>query len=508
MKTYLAITIGPIYKTMQKAYKTREVWISSYLFSLIMEKLVAEAKNYGDIILPYPQKVHKDAFNGAGIFPDRLIMSLNNPEEDIQTKIIDKALKAVSVAISINMNLLKDYTQIYFIVIDDIKLGKFPFKDEKGSDENSFIYRLNFLLDNQELQARYNSSNEGFIKDLFDDSTRKKFYGLGFGNKRHSFPSIIEIAAKEKIAAGSEIARILDEDRDELDNNDQKMYDTFINGLDKHHKYMAILRADGDNFGKVIGAISSDIDKVKAFSKTLTVFSEKAAQIIADYGGSVIYIGGDDIVCFAPLVYGGMNIFDLVQKLNETFYAHFTDEIYKEAKVSLSYGVSLTYYKYPLNEALDLSYNLLFYKAKKYKPKNCIAFQLLQHSGQYRETILGFGDAYNSFLKMLGDFKDKEGLLQSLTHKFMEDTEILTHILPNDLRVDGYFENHFEEKKEQVKQFIDSVKKNFKATYVQMETHHSSLEGDAKTHFNPKKETLNQMNTICRILKFLSKNEQ
>jgi hypothetical protein len=51
---------------------------------------------------------------------------------------------------------------------------------------------------------------------------------------------------------------------------------------------------------------------------------------------------------------------------------------------SLSFGVAVHYYKYPLYESFDLAYNLL-YKAKygeNSAKKNALAFSLQKHSGQ------------------------------------------------------------------------------------------------------------------------------
>jgi len=42
--TYIALTIGPIYKTLSSAKKTRELWGGSYLFSYIMKQIILEFK--------------------------------------------------------------------------------------------------------------------------------------------------------------------------------------------------------------------------------------------------------------------------------------------------------------------------------------------------------------------------------------------------------------------------------------------------------------------------------
>ena len=43
-KTYIAITIGPVVRTLMLTKKTRELWAASYLFSWIMKQLASELR--------------------------------------------------------------------------------------------------------------------------------------------------------------------------------------------------------------------------------------------------------------------------------------------------------------------------------------------------------------------------------------------------------------------------------------------------------------------------------
>jgi CRISPR-associated protein Cmr2 len=84
-KTYIALTIGPIYKTFHNVRKTRELWAASFCFSFIMRKINEHLRSKGiasnDFIMPYFDDetlkiIFADAkFNlkGYGMFPDRLI---------------------------------------------------------------------------------------------------------------------------------------------------------------------------------------------------------------------------------------------------------------------------------------------------------------------------------------------------------------------------------------------------------------------------------------------------
>ena len=54
----------------------------------------------------------------------------------------------------------------------------------------------------------------------------------------------------------------------------------------------------------------------------------------------------------------------------------------------MSYGIHNSYYKYPLDQALENARDLLFEKAKKTAGKNAIALRITKHSGRVVETIL------------------------------------------------------------------------------------------------------------------------
>lgn len=506
--TYLAITIGPIYKTLLKSHRTREIWMASYFFSVVMEKIRSVAYSKGNIILPSEATIKK-AKTGAGIYPDRLIMTVDDAAIDVQATIIEPALQLVSGELGIGLGILKAYLQIHFLVISEADLRAFEYKNKDGGNITSFVFRLNYLLDNLELNATYQTSNEAFFKTFFSGKIRKQFVKKAFGVGKRDFLSVLEISAKDKLS--KETRDYLYEDEEAIQTDNEAALKE-IQNLSKVHKYMAILRGDGDNFGKVVGTLSNiGAQEVKNFSDTLTKYSENVADKITAYGGTVIYIGGDDVLCFAPVENGGKTIFHLIEDLNTLFHGTFTDNIYKENKVSMSYGLSICYWKYPLNEALDLSYHLLNDDAKKFAGKNCLAYQILLHSGQYRKVLLPFDQSYTDFMKMLNDFNEKDQLLQSLTHTFVEDKEMLKAIFqrPDYMeRLNNYFDNHFNpddpRKPKETKDFIIATQDLLSKTYEQKQKIHQDMEDlEKKNKFDVIAETLNQVNTLCRTLKFL-----
>jgi len=79
-------------------------------------------------------------------------------------------------------------------------------------------------------------------------------------------------------------------------------------------------------------------------------------------------------VFFAPISNTNNNIFDLIEDIDNLFDTYVKNHFSSvKPAPSMSYGVSITYYKFPMHEALNSVRKLLFEKAKK-DPKNQSGF--------------------------------------------------------------------------------------------------------------------------------------
>ena len=167
--------------------------------------------------------------------------------------------------------------------------------------------------------------------------------------------------------------------------------------MKSYHKYICVVQADGDNVGGTVSHSQLGDGKVKEISEALLNYGKEAKEAINKYGGLTIYAGGEDLLFIAPVVgENGKNIFDLLNDLdNKAFKGvkeavesckdengkDLLDKRGKPLRASLSFGVSITYYKYPLYEALESARHLLFDKAKKVDGKNAVAVDWRKHSG-------------------------------------------------------------------------------------------------------------------------------
>lgn len=156
---------------------------------------------------------------------------------------------------------------------------------------------------------------------------------------------------------------------------------------------------------------------------------------------------------FAPVVNNDGNVFTLINEIDGIFdekiienssLSDIIKNLAQEQKPSMSYGVSITYYKYPMREAIETARVLLFGKAKKNNSKNAIAYRVLKHSGQYFEDVLGKnGEFYNKLIDMLN--KSDTKLMSSIIYNLDLHKKILKAIIDDKNKIDNYFDNFYNE---------------------------------------------------------------
>jgi len=457
---YIGITIGPIFDTINKAQKTREIWGASYLFSYICKEILKKIKvsDY-TILLPDTSQINATQ-PGVGLFPDRILMrtkgsgnfdDVNKIIKEVKLSVSEKLWNELDKSFSFNeyqsqINCLKtkkvevkaffyDYFKTYAIEADSEDLC-FTDKEDKNIGE---VKSLNLYLDNAEFMPTLAHFDPDPFFVLFHFINHSFLTKDAFGAiNKQGFPSLTEISTNElqfvkdnenNFLYQKEIRKIIEEDLESLKNKDDTIDEIgggdslakifAINGIKNHlrtyHKYIAIVHADGDNMGKLIGTLKEDVD-VQNFSKDLVEFAVQANKILAGerftngsktnwgYGAAPIYIGGDDLVFFAPIATidtnnGYKTIFDLVDALDKCFNKIFnkpekTDENgeileykkYKSLTIDrpcLTYGISITYYKFPLRQAYEQSKELMYaVKNNTYATRNRIHFVLQKHSRQ------------------------------------------------------------------------------------------------------------------------------
>jgi CRISPR-associated protein Cmr2 len=418
--TYIALTIGPIYKTLSSAKKTRELWGGSYLFSYIMKQIISQFKER-EFVVPYiKDESIFDKGNELGLFHDRFIFQSKEGDRETLNEVIDEVLQNLSADMNIEYAFLKGYLQIN-IIEKELKEGQNPILELSPYLDTSELFLSVSQYQENPLAKVLKGNNSFLTKDAF-------------GEKK-TFPSLPLIALHDMVQDNPEIKSLLNYD------DEESIYENRDYAFKNYHKYYAIVHADGDSMGKVVESLKSKED-FQDFSKKLFAYCSNSHDIIKAYGGETIFAGGDDLLFFAPVVSGKKTVFELCDEISNDFNKQF-----KGTEATLSFGVAIQYHKYPLYEALEKSRTLLFADAKS-EPKNNIAFSVTKHSGQTFKAVIHKGDKelYENFRLFSSNIFGGEGIdnfLHSLHHKIESNKVVLAEISDSKERLTNFFDNYF-----------------------------------------------------------------
>lgn len=348
MNKYTAVTIGPVFETINMASTPGALWAASYMFSLISktvcEILVDNGVPETDIIAPYYKKDDEllSRNDGIGLFHDRIIFRSGNFNivqfDSVKKEVLEKAGQMMG----IDYDYLKEYILLSAAefeadnplaeskkVLDCLELAVPYVFCEK---ENPF---LSLFMGKEGQEERRNSA----IKKITE-----KFESFQLRKTQTSFKKI-----------------------DDIVNTGQS---------NKKYKYYAIVRSDGDNTNNIIEKL--DADKERNFSKECLIHCAKIAQLVEEFNGVTIYSGGDDLLAILPCESSrGEDLFEFTRRANEMYKANFCKY---NASATLSFGIAVAYYKFMLGESLAESAHLLFDVAKT--KKNGVAISVRKNSGQ------------------------------------------------------------------------------------------------------------------------------
>lgn len=430
---YTAINIGPIIPTFAMVRKPRELWAASFMFSYLMKCIISELPSTVAIISP--ATLDEKADKTVGLYPDRLFV-----KGEVDQGVINEALIKFAATINLNIELAKEYFNVMRVVID-------------SEDEKEIIPKLNALLDRMELCDIH--VNEDAREEIWKYLTAHAYNLAKVAGRKFKNRSIETIAS----------INIFDGDDEKDNKKDDKK--------DKSDKYICIVQADGDNMGKVIANLS--MKEIPSLSEELLNFGQKSCKLIRNYGGLPIYAGGDDLLFLAPVASGQKTIYDLIGEIDVEYQTVQKIICDKEMTTSMSYGISMTYYKFPLYEALAAARTLLFYTAKNVPGKNAIAWMLQKHSGSSFMATFSKDNPnlYAAFKKVIE--KTEDGLLVSaVAHKLRSNACLLSLWLDEEdsgkigERLENFFKKivDVETKGEAHRQYIDSVKELLTEAYV------------------------------------------
>lgn len=135
------------------------------------------------------------------------------------------------------------------------------------------------------------------------------------------------------------------------------LIDTVMKDLKHHTKrdptpYCCLLVGDGDHMGKTLDQLK-EVDAHRSFSEALDGFARSMQGVVAQFGGRLVYSGGDDVMAYVPM----HTALACAKTINHRF-----ESAMKEAlagrNISLptfSMGMVIVHQASPLNRSLDLA---------------------------------------------------------------------------------------------------------------------------------------------------------
>lgn len=372
MRKYIGITVGPIFDTISDATTPSALWFASRMFSDITRRICkAILYGYKDVNVKLYSPYYSDEItmdDGVGKFHDRVIFSIESDNVGDLDGIISNVKRETINGFSKEVlngekseQFIMDYLQIHYVVLDESELN----------DKNCVLV-ISPYLDALELMKSFPSNDE-------NNPIGKLFAGEHEAKNTYVKNSPLFCDKYEQLCKNGNIRSI----EDIAGKNNGTKH--------KCNNYYVVVSADGDGMGAFLETISND--EVTIFSKKCLEYDECATAMIGELGGMTIYAGGDDLLFLAPIVNGGKDVFTLCKEISEKFSEKIAEcEEFKGKQIlTVSFGISIQYYKYPLYEALKKSRELL-YTAKSVNAKNNMAINLQKHSGQSIEVVINNDD--------------------------------------------------------------------------------------------------------------------
>lgn len=178
--------------------------------------------------------------------------------------------------------------------------------------------------------------------------------------------------------------------------------------------YYAIIALDGDNMGKRVSQCETK-EEHQTLSRTLSAFADRVRSIVAEYQGSLIYNGGDDVLAMSSL----STAFPLAQALAHTFF--------ETTGGTASAGIAIAHHLFPLGAVLEATRQAE--RQAKQAGRDAVCVRALKRSGETLEMRSPWKAIGETFAEMTRFFQgDTDG--EPLSSKFAYDALQAAYTLP------------------------------------------------------------------------------
>ncbi|HEM55789.1 MAG TPA: type III-B CRISPR-associated protein Cas10/Cmr2, partial [Thermodesulfobium narugense] len=224
----------------------------------------------------------------------------------------------------------------------------------------------------------YKIDGQFLMKETYNVDYLKKEYGLQVNEDE--FQDILKILQNNKINPSKYYA-ILQMDGDNMGKWLRGEFNPEIgNTIHEKVKDALIAYSDREDIGKLQKILCSKHPTSpsihQAFSRRLSIFAlDNVRKIVEeDHYGKLVYAGGDDVLALLPIEEALNCAYDLQKTFKEAL----------SPEASMSAGIVIIHYKYPLYLALE-EVNSAEKRAKKHYGKNAFCLRFFSRSGEQRE---------------------------------------------------------------------------------------------------------------------------
>lgn len=421
---YIGITLGPISRIMTYTQSTKSLWGASYFMSFLAKQLISDSFKEGRVFLkPQLQETMWSIYDGVGRFPDQYIFESQKGDFEKLLLKRNEVFKLIGkdIAQTLGKNSGKEKKEIICYLKNTIKIYVIEMNEWDAS--KSILDQCQQALNVMECRDCYQvCESRNYLAEYFEKIHLSSLliddaFGITQTGYR-LFQTIIECSAANAVKMG-------------LINKQELFNDKKVESLPSVYKYIAFVSSDGDNIGKALGKLGHKLSDV------LLKYNIEIVNIVNKWGGQVIYSGGDDLLFFAPI----SSIFTLIKEIDDTFNSTLSSSEAKEINEilgsnnmpipTLSFGVSISYYKHPMSESLRKSEELL--KQAKDSGRNCIVWNVRKHSGQSIKSTFQkkHTEIYNAAINIINNSVGQKNIvfLHSVSHYLLQHKAVLNHIL-------------------------------------------------------------------------------
>lgn len=199
--------------------------------------------------------------------------------------------------------------------------------------------------------------------------------------------------------------------------------------------YYALLLADGDQMGAAIEKIT-DPARHRDLSQKLSEFAGSVRAIVENrpedavpgHQGSLVYVGGDDVLAFAPL----HRVLDCARKLSDEFKEKLKEFNDAGRSPTLSVGIAIAHCLDPLSDTLDLARSAEK-EAKKLPGKDALCLKVSKRGGSVT-TVVGKWGKLDERLRWFIELHRADDVPDSAAYELRQLAIDLKHFSPENKR--------------------------------------------------------------------------